>query len=308
MKVLVVARYKNNIRGCAPFVEEQVAALERRGINCKLYPLHGKGIVGYLRETFAFRREIQTFKPDLIHAHYGFCGLFTNLQRRVPVITTFHGSDINESILRKISKIAIRFSAFNIFVSQGLIDIAKPTKDFDLIPCGIDLEDYPFVEKTEARKRMGLNQEGKYVLFSGAFDEPGKNASLAKAAVAMLPGVELLELCNYSRQEVALMMQCADAFIITSLLEGSPQSVKEALACGTPIVSVDVGDVKERIKGIEGCYLTERNKEDLSAALEKAMAFGKRTQGRTALINSMLTNDNIASRIAKVYEKLISRS
>ena len=307
MKVLVVARYKNNIRGCAPFVEEQVAALERRGINCKLYPLHGKGIVGYLRETFAFRREIQTFKPDLIHAHYGFCGLFTNLQRRVPVITTFHGSDINESILRKISKIAIRFSAFNIFVSQGLIDIAKPTKDFELIPCGIDLEDYPFVEKTEARKRMGLNQEGKYVLFSGAFDEPGKNASLAKAAVAMLPGVELLELCNYSRQEVALMMQCADAFIITSLLEGSPQSVKEALACGTPIVSVDVGDVKERIKGIEGCYLTERNKEDLSAALEKAMAFGKRTQGRTALINSMLTNDNIASRIAEVYEKLMSR-
>jgi len=307
MKVLVVARYKNNIRGCAPFVEEQVAALERRGINCKLYPLHGKGIVGYLRETFAFRREIQTFKPDLIHAHYGFCGLFTNLQRRVPVITTFHGSDINESILRKISKIAIRFSAFNIFVSQGLIDIAKPTKDFELIPCGIDLEDYPFVEKTEARKRMGLNQEGKYVLFSGAFDEPGKNASLAKAAVAMLPGVELLELCNYSRQEVALMMQCADAFIITSLLEGSPQSVKEALACGTPIVSVDVGDVKDRIKGIEGCYLTERNKEDLSAALEKAMAFGKRTQGRTALINSMLTNDNIASRIAEVYEKLMSR-
>ena len=154
---------------------------------------------------------------------------------------------------------------------------------------------------------MGLNQEGKYVLFSGAFDEAVKNASLAKAVVALLPGVELLELHNYSRQQVALLMQAVDAFILTSHSEGSPQSIKEALVCGTPVVSVDVGDVKERIRGVDGCYLADSNEQELSTALKKAISFGKRTQGKTALMNDRLTNDVIASRIFGIYEKLLSR-
>lgn len=306
MKVLVVAKYKTD--GFAPFVQEQVDALESLGIDCSLFPMHNKGVMGYLREILAFRRRIQTFKPDLIHAHYGLCGLFANIQRRIPVVTTFHGSDINEPSIRKLSKIAIRLSVFSIFVSQRLIDIAMPAKNFELIPCGINLEDYPMVEKSEARNRMGLNREGKYVLFSGAFDETVKNASLAKAAVALLPGVELLELHNYTRQQVTLLMQAADAFILTSHSEGSPQSVKEALVCGTPVVSVDVGDVKERIRGVDGCYMADSNEQELSTALKKAISFGKRTQGKSALMNDRLTNDVIASRIFGIYEKLLSRT
>ena len=189
-----------------------------------------------------------------------------------------------------------------------MIDIAKPKKNFALIPCGINLEDYPFVEKLQARKQMGLKPDGKYVLFAGAFDEAVKNAPLAKAAVALLPRVELLELHNYSRQQVALLMQAADAFILTSHIEGSPQVIKEALACGMPIVSVDAGDVKERIKDIDGCFLAERNEKELSIALRNAIAYGKRTLGRTTIIDSMLTNDIIAMRIVEIYEKIKSES
>lgn len=302
MKVLVVARYKK--QGYLPFITEQAAALERTGINIQFYPMRSNGVKGYLREISEFRKTIKSLKPDLIHAHYGLCGLFANLQRRVPVVTTFHGSDINEPPVRKLSKIAIRLSAFSIFVSQEMINLAKPKKNYALIPCGINLEDYPIVEKTQARKQMGLKPEGVYVLFAGAFDNTVKNAPLAKAAVALLPGVELLELHNYSRRQVALLMQAADAFILTSKIEGSPQVIKEALACGTPIVSVEVGDVKERVKGIDGCYLAESNPEELSIALKNAIAYGKRTQGRTAIINNMLTNDIIAMHIAEIYEKL----
>lgn len=301
MKVLVVARYKSF--GYVPFIKEQVAALEKAGINIRFFPMRNKGIKGYLREISEFRRAIKSFKPDLIHAHYGLCGLFANLQRNIPVVTTFHGSDINLPSVRRLSKIAMRLSAFSIFVSQKMIDIAKPTKNFALVPCGINLEDYPIVEKSQARKQMGLKPDGKYVLFAGAFDNTVKNAPLAKAAVALLPEVKLLELKNYSRQQVALLMQAADAFIMTSHTEGSPQTIKEALACGTPIVSVDVGDVRERIKGVDGCYLAESNTEELSVALKKAIAYGKRTQGRTALINSMLTNDAIALRLADIYDQ-----
>ena len=306
MKVLVVARYKEF--GYLPYIKEQAAALERAGITIQFYPMRGKGIKGYLREISEFRKTIKSIKPDLIHAHYGLCGLFANLQRKVPVVTTFHGSDINEPQVRKLSKIAIRLSAFSIFVSQEMIDIAKPKKNFALIPCGINLEDYPFVEKLQARKQMGLKPDGKYVLFAGAFDEAVKNAPLAKAAVALLPRVELLELHNYSRQQVALLMQAADAFILTSHIEGSPQVIKEALACGMPIVSVDAGDVKERIKDIDGCFLAERNEKELSIALRNAIAYGKRTLGRTTIIDSMLTNDIIAMRIVEIYEKIKSES
>ena len=302
MKVLFVARYKK--LGFLPYITEQAAALERTGINIQFYPMRSNGVKGYLREISEFRKTIKSLKPDLIHAHYGLCGLFANLQRRVPVVTTFHGSDINEPPVRKLSKIAIRLSAFSIFVSQEMINLAKPKKNYALIPCGINLEDYPIVEKTQARKQMGLKPEGVYVLFAGAFDNTVKNAPLAKAAVALLPGVELLELHNYSRRQVALLMQAADAFILTSKIEGSPQVIKEALACGTPIVSVEVGDVKERVKGIDGCYLAESNPEELSIALKNAIAYGKRTQGRTAIINNMLTNDIIAMHIAEIYEKL----
>lgn len=302
MRVLIVARYINN--RFSPFVKEQVRALEKLGFVFQFFPIRYQGVRGYLRELPVLHRTIDAFKPDLLHAHNGPSGLFANLQRRVPVVTTFHGSDINEPSSRKISKLAIRLSAFSIFVSQKLIDIAKPTKKFALVPCGISLEDYPMVEKSEARRQMGLKLGGKYVLFAGAFDKEVKNAPLAKATVALLPGVELLEMKGYSRQQVALLMQAVDALLLTSHTEGSPQAVKEALACGTPIVSVDVGDVKDRIKGVDGCYMAGRNEEELADALNKAIAYGKRTQGREVVVNNRLTNDIVALRIANIYEKV----
>jgi len=50
-------------------------------------------------------------------------------------------------------------------------------------------------------------------------------------------------------------LNASNVLLLTSLHEGSPTVVKEALACGLPVVSVDVGDVAERIEGIEGCHL-----------------------------------------------------
>lgn len=305
MKILIVARNARNTY--TPFVKEQVAALEKRGVVCKFFPL--RSAMGYLKEIPELRREIKAFKPDVVHAHYGLSGLFANFQRIVPVVTTYHGSDINMPSVLKLSKIAIWLSAFNIFVSQSIIDIAKPKKKFALIPCGISLEDYPLVEKMEARKEMGLKPEGKYVLFAGAYDKEVKNASLAKEVVAMLPGVELLELKGYTRHQVALMMQAVDAFILTSHTEGSPQVIKEAMVCGTPIVSVDVGDVKERIDGIEGCFVAKtREPQELVSLLKSALAFKDRTTGRQRLLDCKLDNHTIAGEIIELYKKVCSSS
>ena len=303
MRILIVARCKNG--RYAPFITEQVDAIEKQGVECNYFGVDGKGIAGYLRQLPKLKKVIRDFRPDLIHAHYGLCGLLANYQRKVPVITTYHGSDINAPKAFRFSKKAIRRSRFNIFVSRKNVETARPQKEFALIPCGINLEDYPLLDKAESRHQMGLTTSGKYVLFAGAFDNPVKNAPLAKAAMELVPDAELLELKGYSRPQVAALMQAVDAFLMTSFTEGSPQVIKEALACGCPIVSVDVGDVRERIEGIDGCSISGREPEALARSIKKALDFEGRTNGRQAVEKNGLSNDVIAARIISVYKRLL---
>lgn len=302
MKILVVARIKNG--RYAPFITEQVSALESLGVECRYFGVSGRGVRGYLKQLPELRRMIRDYRPDIVHAHYGLCGVLANLQRRVPVVTTYHGSDINDARVFRFSRWAIRKSRFNIFVSQQNVNIARPEKDYALIPCGINLADYPLVDQAEARKVMKMDPAKKYVLFSGAFDNSVKNAPLAKAAMTLVPKAELMELRGYSRPQVALLMQAADALLLTSFMEGSPQVIKEAMACGCPVVSVDVGDVRDRVHGLAGCFVMDRTAESLAKGLQEALAFGRRTEGRQRIISDGLTNDAVAVRIREVYHRM----
>lgn len=305
MKVLIVARYKEH--GFVPFITQQVTALENCGVECHYFPVKSKGMAGYLKHLKALRNAIKKFHPDVVHAHYGLCGLLANLQRRVPVVTTYHGSDINKKNVLPFSKMAMRLSAWSIFVSKKTIDIAKPKKKYTLLPCGIEICDLQLTDKQEARQKMHLQADKKYVLFAGAFDNAVKNAPLAKETVALLNdnNVELLELKGYSHEEVTLMMCAADVFLMTSISEGSPQVVKESLACGCPVVSVDVGDVKERISKVKGCYVAEtREPKELSELLIKVLSSGNRVEGRDVIIKDGLDNTQVAQRLIEIYQKL----
>ena len=305
MRVLVVASF--NKGRFVPFVVEQAEALKKQSCNVDFYGLQGKGLKGYLRNLPQMKRKIKAFHPDVIHAHYGLSGLFANLQCQVPVVTTFHGSDINDKDVLRLSKIAMRLSAWNVFVSEKTVAIAKPKRKYSLLPCGIDFIDLQLTGKVEARHKLNLLDEKKYILFAGAFDNEVKNAPLAKKAVALLgdAAVELVELKGYSREEVTLLMCAADVFLMTSITEGSPQVIKEAMACGCPIVSVDVGDVKERIAGIEGCFVSEaRDPVALAALINKALAFKGKTKGRERLIADGLDNSLVAHKLLNIYKSV----
>ena len=304
MKVLVVARYKDG--QYAPFVTEQVAAVESLGVNCRFFPVCGKGFVGYIRHLRKLRRAIKEFCPDLIHAHYGLCGLLCNLQRKVPVVTTYHGSDINNPRVLPLSRFAICLSAWNVFVSQQMIGRIGGGRRVSLVPCGVNLEDYVEVDKTEARKQMGLQSGIKYIIFAGAFDNAVKNVALAREVMSLVDGAELLELKGYTRRQVALLMYAADALLMTSLTEGSPQVIKEALACGLPVVSVDVGDVRERIADVEGCRVTGRDAAGIAAALTEVLAENRRTDGRAAIEREGLTGIQAAKSLTDIYNRLVS--
>jgi glycosyltransferase involved in cell wall biosynthesis len=307
MKVLIVAS-KNSGR-FVPFIVEQARALEHLGCEVEFFGLGGKGIKGYLKNLPVFKEKIKEFRPDVVHAHYGLSGLFANLQRKVPVVTTYHGSDINDRKVLPLSKMSIRLSAWNIFVAKGILEIAAPAKKYSLIPCGVDFTELQLMSKQEARQRMHLQDGKRYLLFAGAFDNLVKNADLAKAAVEHLStDVELVELKGYDRDEVTLLMCACDAFLMTSFTEGSPQVIKEALACGCPIVSVNVGDVKDRVNGVDGCYVSElHDSKELARLLIKAISFGEKTKGRAKLVADGLENRLVANRILEVYNKVCIR-
>ena len=306
MRVLVVASF--NKSRFAPFIVEQVEALKKQGCTIDFFGLQGKGLLGYLKNLPLLKQKINEFCPDVIHAHYGLSGLFANLQRRVPIVTTYHGSDINEKKVLRFSKVAMRLSAWNVFVSRKILEIASPKKKYKLLPCGIDLSDLQLTKKGEARRKMNLQANEKYILFAGAFDVEVKNAPLAKDAVALLQDdqTKLLELKGYTREEVTLLMCAADAFLLTSFMEGSPQVIKEALACGCPVVSVDVGDVKERVAGIEGCYVANtRESEELADLLQKAMSFEGKTKGHDRIVADGLDNMQVAKQLVEIYERVL---
>lgn len=304
MKILVVASL--NKGRFAPFIVEQVKALQCFGCEVEWFGLQGRGLKGYLKNLPALTQKVKEFKPEVIHAHYGLCGLLANLQRIIPVVVTYHGSDINDKNVLPYSKVAMRLSKWNVFVSKKTLEITKLSKHYTLLPCGIDLSELQLTEKTEARRKMNLSVEKKYVLFAGAFDNGVKNAPLAKEVVAQLDdSVELLELKDYSREEVTLLMCASDALLMTSHSEGSPQVVKEALACGCPIVSVDVGDVRERVAGVDGCFVANTYaSRELAELLRKALAFEEKTKGREKVIADGLDNHIVAERLMRIYESL----
>ena len=305
MKILIVASYNKGFY--APFILEQSEALEKMGQTVHFFGIQGRGIWGYVSNYKGLKRIIQDYKPDVIHAHYGLSGLLATLQRRVPVVTTFHGSDINNPKVLPFSKIAMRLSAFTIFVSQKNVDIARPTKKFALLPCGVNSDNFSMMSKHDARLQLHLDATKTYVLFAGSFSNSVKNPELAQKAIALLKNVELIELKGYSREEVNYLMHAVDVALMTSHTEGSPQFVKEVMVCGCPLVSVDVGDVKEVTAGVEGCYIVSREAEEIAEKLQIALNFKGRTHGRERIMELGLENRKVAETILTIYNHIIAR-
>lgn len=345
MKILILASLNSHAGKMAPFIAEQAEALQVAGCEVAYFGVMGKGIVGYLKQLPRLRRVIREQHIDLVHAHYGLCCLLANLQRLVPVVSTYHGSDINSSKVRRFSKLAMRLSAWNIFVSKRTQDIAfaevpqSVQHKSSLIPCGINLP-APWQQlQTQMVGTQTLRQwvntvlepNKKHVLFAGALDNPVKDPELAMEVIriintqAIQPAnpengqkkeVQLIELKGYTRDQVNALMYTCDALLMTSKTEGSPQVIKEAMACGLPIVSTDVGDVKERIAGLSACRIARsRNPKEIAKMLTGLFQIAEnqitantppmRMQMQEELVKASLTNPQVASRLLNIYQTIL---
>lgn len=307
MRILIVANH--NPRHYTTFITEQVESVRQLGVEIDYYGVHGKGIMGYLSNLSSLKAKIHEYRPDLIHAHYGLSGLLANLQREVPVVTSYHGSDIHSGGQTLFfSKLATRLSAYNIFVSKRLLEQSGyngPNKC--IISCGIDMNTFHPIDRAVARKTLGWDPNGTYVFFGGAFDNLVKNSPLAKAAVAQIEGAQLMEMRGYTRKEVNLAMNAADCLLMTSHREGGPLVVKEAMACGTPVVAVRVGDAEETMKGVEGCYVASHDVKDVTSCLRQALSFQGKTKGRQRIIDLGLPMEQVAEQIINIYHIVLNK-
>jgi len=312
MKVLVVCSFNRN--RIAPFIAEQVVTLQMKGIITEYFHIKGKGKAGYIRNLNDLNRKIRSFQPDLIHAHYGLSGLLSVLQNKIPVIITLHGSDLNLPWVRLLSKMAIKHAAWSIFVSQRLANLTGKKDYYSIIPCGIDLQTFFPVDKSEARQKTGFAQEDKLVLFSGSFTTGVKNFPLANDSVTHLNNnnptifpVKLIELKGYSRDEVNLLINAADVILLTSLWEGSPNVIKEAMACNRPVVSTDVGDVRTLTEGIPGCFIAQSNPADVADKIRQALQYEHSIGARQRIIDRGLEINETARKIVRVYEEVLEK-
>lgn len=291
------------------FVKEQGDALTDLGVHVFYFSVKGKGAKGYLSSLARLKQEIQNHQIDLIHAHYGFCGALGVLQRAVPVVITFHNGETLTTKGKIVSSLAARFSAHNIFVAQHIHDKLLFIPDgYSILPCGIDMSQLPLLEKQNAIHEMGLPEDLPNILFGGSFSNTRKNYPLAKEAIDRLPfPVNLIELKGFSRSDVNKLLCGCDLFLLPTKSEGSPQVVKEALACNCPIVATGVADIPQLLDGVRNSYTTGFDAGEIASRIEMILQDGRRSDGRKKIAERRLDNPQVADSLLAIYHSVLAR-
>ena len=331
MRVLLV-HSGNAVAGLSStytFVHEQGEALRALGVEVDYYAVVGKGAVGYLRNIRPLRRKIQDFNPDIIHAHYGLSGMVAVLSTRRPVVITCHNGETHTRRGNFFSSIALRFARHTIYVAQHIYDqLYFHPRRYTILPCGIDLENLAIVPKAKAQAEMHLPKDKINILFGGAFINARKNEPLARQAIALLEGeqskvesgkskdentpkhstlhlqpstINLIEMKGYDRHQVAMLMCGCDMLLLPSKSEGSPQVVKEAMACNCPVVATDVADIAHLLHGVKNSYVTSFDPADVADKMARVIRSGERSDGLYRIQALRLSNPEVAETIYHIY-------
>jgi glycosyltransferase involved in cell wall biosynthesis len=317
MKILFVGNYGSAKAqgGCAGiFVERQARSLRDRGIVIEAFDIGGSHSPAALVNSWRLlRRTIRHMKPDLVHAQYGTLVSLASVLALHPTVITFSGSDLlpgaSISLARTwagilMSNVASVFARRVICVSEELrSSLWWRKRGVVVIPRGVDLNLFTPGPRDDARSQLGWAPDTPTVLVDGGRDWKNKGLDVAEAAVAIaykeVPALELKVIRNIAPDEMPVWLRAADALICASRQEGSPNVVKESLACNLPVIGVDVGDVCERLAGVEPSEVVERTPEAIAKAIVKLIHEGRRSNGRQQV--SAISLERVAQRIVDVY-------
>ena len=313
--------------GGMPFAIRQIRSMAAKyPLETEIFYLENRTSLRYLIEARKrLKARVKSFDADLVHAHYGSVNaLFTALSVSKPFVITFHGSDLNKTpsdgliadfMARTFSNIAALFAKKTIVVSEKLRKKLWWRREYaTVIPIGTDTaEFFPFSrEKAVEIFPEGSKFEFPTIVFNA--NNPQINRlDLAQNAVKLLkrdfPKTLLFTLDgNVPPDKMPAVLNAADAVLLCSDSEGSPTIIKEAMACNVPIVSTDVGDVKERIAGVEESVLVEQNAEAICIGLKTVLSRPEHNRnGRSILLAKGLDEDTLQESIYTLYQKSLQK-
>lgn len=300
------------------FVRRQAESLEREGVEVRSFYLGSRTSPWTLAlDLFRFRAELDRFDPAVIHAHYGtVTAMFAALGcGRRPLIVTYLGSDLNRPprpdlrgrMARGLSQLAALKASRIVCVSLGLRDrLWWKRNRVTILPTGVDCERFRPEPRDAARSKLGWGS-ARVALFNAGYDRRNKRLDLAERAVAIardtLPDLRLEVLTGeIDPGRVVELMNASDCLLVTSDREGSPTVVQEALACGLPVVSVDVGDVAARLAGVSHTRIVPRDATAIARALVELTTLPLRTNGPDGV--EAFSSRRIAQRLCGLYREV----
>lgn len=303
------------------FARRQSAAVCRAGVEVlEFYVSERIRIGGVLKELGRLRREVARFRPHILHSHYGTITaiLTAGAAGKRPMVVTYRGSDLNGSSAvgrlrsiggRVLSQVAALRANAIVCVSEGLRHrLWWRRARVEVLPSGVDTTLFVRREQTQARSELGLTQSAPLVAFNCGRNPWGKNLELAEAAIEIarstVPHLEMVVMRgDWPPAKVPLLFAAADCLLVTSRSEGSPNVVREALACGLPVVSVDVGDVAMRIGSVSGCRICATEAADLGAAVADTVAARVRISPHH--VSEEFSESAVTRRLLAVYSRLV---
>ncbi len=324
MRVLIISRYKSfYAEHQLPFVTEQGEAIRALGCEVEFFLMEGN----YWHQYQSLRKKVKEYRPDIIHAHYGLTAMMAEMQRKIPVVTTFHNGETGCWYVNMATSLMSLRAKHVIYVAQHVYDLLYfKSKHYTILPCGVPEEKMVITPYAEARRQLGWRDEKKYIIFGGAFDDERKNYALLRDAVERIKGLEIsglediecVEMYKLSREECVLRMCGADLFALPSHSEGSPQALKEAMAVNCPCLATDIADVRELFGNEPGHFILrnprktherwdgdEKSLDEMTELLKEALQFKRRTNGCKQIENLGLFNDQVAKRIVAIYNGVL---
>lgn len=302
MKILFVGSSTDG----AAIIRAQGETLVRAGHDLDYFFIAGGGVGGYIKALSELRTLLRRKSYDVIHAHYLWCGIVASFASGKKPVVSLMGSDILEfKLLRQISKWFIRHRWGQTIVKSDEMKKLIGISSVHVVPNGVDLSKFNPQDRELARAELGWTGEA-YVLFGANPARPEKNFPLAEQAVVSsgIRGVQLIPLKSVPHAMIGQYLNASDLLLLTSLHEGSPNIIKEAMACDCPVVSTDVGDVKWLLGEMEGTYVAGFDAKELGARINEAHRFRRQarfTKGRQRLITLTLDAGSVVEKLTDIY-------
>jgi teichuronic acid biosynthesis glycosyltransferase TuaC len=307
MRALVVTNLypseHDPVRGS--FVRDQVTALRRRSdVELELFTFQSLGASAYPRAWREARRRYRGTRFDVVHAHFGL-NLWPALGlRNAAHGVTLHGTDLVHPRSRAVTLAGLPLMDLVAPVSERLEQLVPRRLvrgKLEVLPCGVDTTRFQRIDRREARRELGLDEAGPYLLFPA---DPGRAEKRYDRALEVAGEVPLLVLKGIDPSRVPLWVNAVNAVLMTSERESFGLAVLEALACDVPVLATPVGIAPEVLEGIAGSHCGPFDPEVWRAVLAPLLADqDPRIAGRAAA--EPYSADRMAERVHAAWSSLL---